>query len=97
MEILAVFAVFVVFPPGAAIVGLLFFCGFIRQRRYSALAAALLWWTYAVYESLMYLRILCTGECNIRVDLLLIYPLLLLASLVSVILMILQRRTHRPS
>ena len=36
-----------------------------------------LWALYAVYEYLMYTRVLCTGECNIRVDLMLIYPGLL--------------------
>jgi hypothetical protein len=38
---------------------------------------AVLWVAYAVYEYLMYIRVLCSGECNIRVDLLLIYPALL--------------------
>jgi hypothetical protein len=38
---------------------------------------ALAWVAYAGYESLIVLRILCTGECNIRVDLLLLYPVLL--------------------
>ena len=31
---------------------------------------------YCVYEYLMYARVLCSGECNIRVDLLLAYPAL---------------------
>lgn len=35
------------------------------------------WAAYAGYEYLMFTRVLCTGECNIRVDLLLLYPLLL--------------------
>ena len=34
----------------------------------------------------MYLRVLCMGECNIRIDLLLIYPLLLIASIATTIL-----------
>ncbi|MEY4590464.1 MAG: hypothetical protein RL497_2540 [Pseudomonadota bacterium] len=38
---------------------------------------SVLWLAYAVYEYLMYTRVLCSGECNIRVDLLLIYPVLL--------------------
>jgi hypothetical protein len=37
----------------------------------------LLWGGYAVYEYLMVLRVLCSGECNIRVDLLGILPILL--------------------
>ena len=41
------------------------------------LVLALLWIAYSGYEYLMYTRVLCSGECNIRVDLLLIYPMLL--------------------
>jgi hypothetical protein len=41
------------------------------------LVLCVLWGAYAVYETLMFKRVLCTGECNIRVDLLLIYPALL--------------------
>jgi hypothetical protein len=43
--------------------------------------AAALWLAYAGYEFLMYRRVLCSGECNIRVDLLLFYPILLAATL----------------
>ena len=45
------------------------------------LVTAWLWAAYAVYEYLMQARLLCSGECNIRVDLLLLYPLLLAMSL----------------
>jgi hypothetical protein len=37
------------------------------------------------YEYAMKLRILCSGECNIRVDLLLLYPALLVLSLAAVV------------
>ncbi len=50
----------------------------VRAR--GALALAMAWALYGGYESLMYSRVLCSGECNIRVDLLLIYPVLLLTS-----------------
>jgi hypothetical protein len=49
-----------------------------------ALGAAMGWVGYAGYEYLMLARILCTGDCNIRVDLLLVYPLLLLVSILSI-------------
>jgi hypothetical protein len=42
------------------------------------------WAGYAGYEYLMLARILCTGDCNIGVDLLLVYPLLLLVSILSI-------------
>ena len=53
------------------------------RRTRSAAVATLLWLAYAVYETLMAMRILCSGDCNIRVDLLLAYPVLLAASLVA--------------
>jgi hypothetical protein len=56
----------------AAILGALF----VGRRRTVAAVAAVLWALYAVYELLMKQRVLCTGECNIRVDLLLILPAL---------------------
>lgn len=62
-----------------------------RGRRNAALATAL-WALYAVYEYLMYVRVLCTGECNIRVDLLLIYPVLLTVSAVAVVSSLRARR-----
>ena len=53
------------------------------RRARSAAVATLLWLAYAVYETLMAMRVLCSGDCNIRVDLLLAYPVLLVVSLVA--------------
>lgn len=53
------------------------------SRRRLLLVAAASWFCYLPYEWGMKLRILCSGECNIRVDLLLIYPFLLLVSLAA--------------
>jgi hypothetical protein len=41
-----------------------------------AWGAASAWFVYAVYELLVQRRVLCSGDCDIRVDLLLIYPAL---------------------
>ena len=46
-------------------------------------AAAVLWCLYAVYEYGMHRRWLCSGECNIRIDLLLLYPVLWIVSLAA--------------
>lgn len=46
---------------------------------------ALAWLLYAAYEYGMRRRWLCSGECNIRVDLLLIYPLLLAVSIAALV------------
>ena len=51
-----------------------------RRRRWGVVTVGVVWVLYALYETGMHQRWLCTGECNIRVDLLLIYPILLLAS-----------------
>jgi hypothetical protein len=44
-----------------------------------------MWLLYACYEYGMKMRWLCSGECNIRIDLLVIYPVLLLASATAVL------------
>ncbi len=75
--------IFILAPYLAAVPALIFLWYFIAHRRWIALAAALLWAAYGVYETAMMLRILCTGECNIRVDLLLIYPLLIAVSIAA--------------
>jgi hypothetical protein len=56
---------------------------YLRSRRGVALAGALAWAAYGAYEYGMKIRLLCSGECNIRVDLLLVYPGLLLLSAVA--------------
>ena len=62
-----------------------------RPRRL-ALVTAVLWLGYAIYESLMKARVLCSGECNIRVDLLLISPLLWILTLASIVQLVRRRR-----
>ncbi len=52
-------------------------------RRRRQLATAAVWVLYAIYEYAMRRRWLCSGECNIRVDLLLLYPALFLASVAA--------------
>ena len=63
---------------------LFFFIGLAAKARF-ATATAILWLIYDLYEWMMYARILCSGDCNIRIDLVVIYPLLLLASLTALI------------
>ena len=50
--------------------------GRARQARF-ATWMAVEWVVYMLYELGMKYRLLCGGECNIRIDLLLIYPVLL--------------------
>lgn len=57
---------------------------FFTSKRPIVFITALAWLTYFLYEQGMKLQILCSGECNIRIDLLLIYPVLLILSAMAV-------------
>jgi hypothetical protein len=52
----------------------------LAEASLGVVTIGVVWGLYAAYETGMQQRWLCSGECNIRVDLLLIYPFLLLAS-----------------
>jgi hypothetical protein len=71
-----VMAVFIQWPILTAIPCVVFLVLFALSRKALVLVAAVAWLAYLPYEYAMKLRILCTGECNIRVDLLLLYPAL---------------------
>lgn len=43
------------------------------------------WLAYGAYEYAVKARLLCSGECNIRVDLLVLYPVLALATLMGLV------------
>lgn len=75
----------IIFPIGALLIGGAFAVLAHSRKKVAPAIVAVLWVAYGVYECLMYFRILCTGECNIRVDLLLIYPALLISTLVGII------------
>ena len=62
-----------------------FFFLFLESEKPFFLVVAILWLVYLVYEYAMKFRILCSGDCNIRVDLLLFYPVLLLASVAALV------------
>lgn len=78
--------IFIAWPALALLPAALFGFLYMLCRRRLVLITALLWLAYAVYEYGMKLRILCSGECNIRVDLLLIYPVLMLLTVTSIAL-----------
>ncbi len=75
----------IIFPAGALLIGVAFLViAFLRKKKIPAFVGTM-WLLYGVYEYLMYTRVLCTGECNIRIDLLLIYPVLMLATVIGLI------------
>jgi hypothetical protein len=85
VELLKMMAIFTQYPWLAAVIGLLL-VGLGRSRgRRTAIVVGVIWLLYSAYETAMRLRWLCTGECNIRVDLLLIYPLLLALTVVGIV------------
>ncbi len=77
IDIGVVLGAFVGWPWLALVPAALLAWAYWRRRRRAALVAALAWLAYFPYELGMKLRVLCSGECNIRVDLLLFYPILL--------------------
>ena len=80
------FAVFISYPLAAFLPAAVFGGLYFLKRRVGILVAALCWAGYAILETLNWARITCSGECNIRVDLLVIYPLLWIVSIVAAIL-----------
>lgn len=84
--------IFIRAPWLALAIGAIYFAFSWPSRSTVAIATAIVWLLYGVYEYLMHFRVLCTGECNIRVDLLLIYPILLILSLLAIVASL---RRHR--
>ena len=79
------FVGFIQWPLAALLPALLLGAAFFIKRRTLIGISALLWLGYAIYESLMKARVLCSGECNIRVDLLLITPVLWILTIAAII------------
>ena len=93
LGILAFFSIaqpWLAFVPGGLLAAL-----YWVSRKRVLLVAAGSWFCYLPYEWGMKLRILCSGECNIRVDLLLICPFLLLVSLAAIFVFLRDRFVER--
>jgi len=82
-RLLRAMAIFIEYPLLAVAVGILLLLPGLAIHRRTAIAVGGLWILYAAYETGMKLRWLCSGECNIRIDLLAIYPALLLGTLAA--------------
>ena len=93
-RLLSAMAFLTEYPLVAAVVGVLLLWLGRATRRRTAMVSGVLWLVYAVYETGMHERWLCSGECNIRIDLLAIYPALLVSSLAAAIS--LSRGPRRP-
>jgi formate hydrogenlyase subunit 3/multisubunit Na+/H+ antiporter MnhD subunit len=86
---------FIEYPLLAAAIGVVLLGLGRRAHRRVAIGAGLAWLLYALYEMGMQQRWLCSGECNIRVDLLIIYPVLLVG-LVAALVSLLRARAPEP-
>lgn len=78
--------ILIIFPFGAAIIGALYLRMYFKAKARLSLVTGLLWLMYSLYEHLIYFNIACPEGCNIRVDLLLIYPILFVMSVISTVL-----------
>ena len=77
-------AVLIEHPLLAAVPGAVFVALFAVSRKLLVLTAAAAWLAYLPYEYAMKLRLLCSGDCDIRLDLMVVYPVLLIVSVVGV-------------
>jgi hypothetical protein len=89
-------AIFIEYPLLAAVIGVVLLGLGRRTRHPTAVAVGVVWLLYAVYETGMQWRWLCSGECNIRVDLLVIYPVLVLGAVVAGLSFLRAPSTPRP-
>ena len=64
----------------AGVMGVALFVAGLRRPRVAVFVAAILWLLYAYYETLIANGTLCDSDCNIRVDLVLFFPILGIAT-----------------
>ena len=86
------FGFFVLWPLAALAPAALFLAVYFWKRGALCGLAAALWLLYTLYEHLMKWRLLCSGECNIRVDLLVLYPALFVVSLAAVVEIVVRKK-----
>ncbi len=95
-RLLTVMAIFIEYPFLAAVIGVSLLGLGWRTRRRTAVGVGVVWLLYALYETGMQRRWLCSGECNIRIDLLLIYPALVIGLLAAGVSILRAPRAPRP-
>ena len=96
MDFFRAMAVLIEYPFLALAPAILFFALFwISKVRLISITASL-WLAYLVYEYAIKARLLCSGDCNIRIDLLLMYPVLIAASVASLIAFAISVRKGAP-
>jgi formate hydrogenlyase subunit 3/multisubunit Na+/H+ antiporter MnhD subunit len=90
-------AFFIEYPVLAAAIGVVVLGLGRRAHRRIAVGAGIAWLLYGLYEFGMKQRWLCSGECNIRIDLLLIYPLLVIGLVAAAVSLLRAPAGPRPT
>jgi hypothetical protein len=90
-------AIFIEYPMLALVIGVVLLALGRRAHRRVAVGTGIAWLLYGIYEFGMRQRWLCSGECNIRIDLLVIYPLLAVGLLAAMISLLRPSKGTRPS
>lgn len=85
--------IFIPYPYVALLPAAFFGFLYLTSKSKTVLVVSILWLLYSIYEGMQLLRIFCSGECNIRIDLLLIYPILLILSIIALIIGIRNSKT----
>ena len=86
------FGFFVHWPLAALAPAALFLAAYFWKRGALTGLVAALWVLYTVYEHLMKWRVLCSGDCNVRADLLVLYPALFVVSLAALAEFVLRKK-----
>lgn len=63
----------------------LFFIFYIKTKWRPILIPTFMWFFYVIYEAGIKYGVFCSGECNVRADLIIILPLLAIVTLVSLV------------
>jgi len=79
---------FITNPYVALIPAIFFGLFYFKSKNKLIFITTVLWLLYMIYEELHLLRIICSGECNIRIDLLLIYPILIVLSIIAIFIIV---------
>lgn len=69
-----------VFAIAAGLMAVIHLMAALQRPRPAVIASGILWTLYAYYEHLVASGVLCDADCNIRVDLVFLFPILGLAT-----------------
>ena len=83
--VFALFGLFIEQPWLALLPAMLMAIVALYSRSRFVWIVTALWVLYAAYEFGVSIRLLCSGECNIRVDLLLFAPVLIALTVIAIV------------